>query len=162
MVELVDSVDLGSTARACRFESCCPHQKPPDPIGVGRFLRRQDSNPFPCKCPVDTCCHQFKNWWLHLFSFPAKGKENANRVLLPAFCGAENASGSCCPLSAKQKMQVRPLTRLLSQHHIQQHHNRKAEDNAHGGKIGLGSLVSLAFRDQLMHRHQDHCPGGKG
>ena len=26
MVELVDSVDLGSTARACRFESCCPHQ----------------------------------------------------------------------------------------------------------------------------------------
>ena len=25
MVELVDSVDLGSTARACRFESCCPH-----------------------------------------------------------------------------------------------------------------------------------------
>lgn len=27
MVELVDSVDLGSTATACRFESCCPHQK---------------------------------------------------------------------------------------------------------------------------------------
>ena len=27
MVELVDSVDLGSTARACRFESCCPHQQ---------------------------------------------------------------------------------------------------------------------------------------
>lgn len=27
MVELVDSVDLGSTANACRFESCCPHQK---------------------------------------------------------------------------------------------------------------------------------------
>ena len=26
MVELVDSVDLGSTAQACRFESCCPHQ----------------------------------------------------------------------------------------------------------------------------------------
>ena len=25
MVELVDSVDLGSTAKACRFESCCPH-----------------------------------------------------------------------------------------------------------------------------------------
>ena len=26
MVELVDSGDLGSPARACRFESCCPHQ----------------------------------------------------------------------------------------------------------------------------------------
>ena len=25
MVELVDSGDLGSPARACRFESCCPH-----------------------------------------------------------------------------------------------------------------------------------------
>ena len=28
-------------------------------------------------CPVDSCCHQFKNWWLHLFSF-AIAKENAN------------------------------------------------------------------------------------
>ena len=27
MVELVDSVDLGSTAIACRFESCCPHHR---------------------------------------------------------------------------------------------------------------------------------------
>ena len=27
MVELVDSGDLGSPARACRFESCCPHQQ---------------------------------------------------------------------------------------------------------------------------------------
>ena len=27
VVELVDSLDLGSNARACRFESCCPHQK---------------------------------------------------------------------------------------------------------------------------------------
>ena len=26
MVELVDSLDLGSNARACRFESCHPHQ----------------------------------------------------------------------------------------------------------------------------------------
>ena len=26
MVELVDSVDLGSSAKACRFESCRPHQ----------------------------------------------------------------------------------------------------------------------------------------
>ena len=25
MVELVDSGDVGSPARACRFESCCPH-----------------------------------------------------------------------------------------------------------------------------------------
>ena len=27
VVELVDSLDLGSNARACRFESCHPHQK---------------------------------------------------------------------------------------------------------------------------------------
>ena len=33
MVELVDSVDLGSTARACRFESCCPHQQMDVPTG---------------------------------------------------------------------------------------------------------------------------------
>ena len=41
VVELVDSVDLGSTARACRFESCCPHQKSPDPDGSGDFFGRQ-------------------------------------------------------------------------------------------------------------------------
>ena len=28
-------------------------------------------------CPVDSCCHQFKNWWLHLSSF-AIAKEDAN------------------------------------------------------------------------------------
>ena len=27
-MELVDSVDLGSSAKACRFESCRPHQIP--------------------------------------------------------------------------------------------------------------------------------------
>ena len=37
MVELVDSVDLGSTARACRFESCCPHQSEKHPFR-GAFL----------------------------------------------------------------------------------------------------------------------------
>ena len=26
VVELVDSLDLGSNAQACRFESCHPHQ----------------------------------------------------------------------------------------------------------------------------------------
>ena len=45
MVELVDSVDLGSTANACRFESCCPHQKKRARQG-SLFLVRQDSNPF--------------------------------------------------------------------------------------------------------------------
>ena len=39
MVELVDSVDLGSTARACRFESCCPHQEKGD-RKVSLFLVR--------------------------------------------------------------------------------------------------------------------------
>ena len=28
VVELVDSLDLGSNARACRFESCHPHHLP--------------------------------------------------------------------------------------------------------------------------------------
>ena len=26
MVKLADTIDLGSIASACRFESCCPHQ----------------------------------------------------------------------------------------------------------------------------------------
>ena len=39
MVELVDSVDLGSTAHACRFESCCPHQTKQHPVGVLYYFR---------------------------------------------------------------------------------------------------------------------------
>ena len=34
VVELVDSLDLGSNARACRFESCHPHQNKKYPFGV--------------------------------------------------------------------------------------------------------------------------------
>ena len=44
MVELVDSVDLGSTANACRFESCCPHQKKRARQG-SLFLVRQGLEP---------------------------------------------------------------------------------------------------------------------
>ena len=28
MAELADALDLGSSGRPCRFESCCPHFKP--------------------------------------------------------------------------------------------------------------------------------------
>ena len=41
VVELVDSLDLGSNARACRFESCHPHQEKRDPIGASLFLIRR-------------------------------------------------------------------------------------------------------------------------
>ena len=39
MVELVDTPDLGSGARACRFESCYPHDPPEAPSG-GFFILR--------------------------------------------------------------------------------------------------------------------------
>ena len=29
MAELADALDLGSSGRPCRFESCCPHSKKP-------------------------------------------------------------------------------------------------------------------------------------
>lgn len=50
------------------------------------------------------------------------------------------------------------------QHHIQQHHDRKAQNDTHSGKIGLGILISLTFRDQLMYCNQDHgtCRKGEG
>ena len=45
MVELVDSVDLGSTANACRFESCCPHQRGAPPYGWRSSLVRPGLEP---------------------------------------------------------------------------------------------------------------------
>ena len=56
VVELVDSLDLGSNARACRFESCCPHQ---NKIGgqASYFILvwKTESNPSKCNTPVGCC-----------------------------------------------------------------------------------------------------------
>ena len=32
---------------------------------------------------MDTCCHQFKNWWLQILFIPAEGMNNANRIHHP-------------------------------------------------------------------------------
>ena len=42
------------------------------------FLFCADSNPSKCDMPVAYCCHQFKSWWLPLFS-PLRG-ENEIRI----------------------------------------------------------------------------------
>jgi len=47
------------------------------------FYAMTDSNPFIWDSPVDCPCHQCKHWWLHIFSFPVEGKENASRVRSP-------------------------------------------------------------------------------
>ena len=39
-----------------------PKQKAPGRV-LFVLVRVQDSNPFKCRCPVDICGHQFKNWW---------------------------------------------------------------------------------------------------
>jgi len=28
---------------------------------------------------VDSCCHQCKHWWLHIFFFSAEEKKNADK-----------------------------------------------------------------------------------
>ena len=43
------------------------------------FFRRRESNPFKCRCPVGTCCHQCKHWWLPILSFLVERNDNANR-----------------------------------------------------------------------------------
>ena len=48
VVELVDSLDLGSNAQACRFESCHPHHLPMESWihgSIGIFVL-SDSNPY--------------------------------------------------------------------------------------------------------------------
>ena len=37
-----------------------------------------DWNPSKCRCPVDICCNQFKNWLLHLYSSFAKERRICN------------------------------------------------------------------------------------
>ena len=83
VVELVDSLDLGSNARACRFESCHPHQQKAPLLGcffVGKEVL--DSNPSNSGCPVDIRATSSKTGGIHNFLFA--GKENVNRVLSSA------------------------------------------------------------------------------
>ena len=47
VVELVDSLDLGSNARACRFESCHPHHNRRKQYRLRRFF----------------CCILEKQWY---------------------------------------------------------------------------------------------------
>ena len=73
MVELVDSVDLGSTAKACRFESCCPHQRKQHPAwGAALFLQSQRGlEPTPMGqsgglSPAAGCDKILHNEWMNL------------------------------------------------------------------------------------------------
>jgi len=50
---------------------------------------------------------------------------------------------------------------ILSQHHVQKHHDGKARDDAHSGKIGLRFLLALAFGDELVNSHKDHSTPAK-
>ena len=56
MVELVDSLDLGSNAQACRFESCHPHQVKERGFRLSLLLYVVGSlEPIKCNSPVDCC-----------------------------------------------------------------------------------------------------------
>ena len=84
----------------------------------------------------------------HRFLFRL-GKENANRVRSPIFLflpGKENANR----VRSQSRTQLHADI-LSSQHNIQQHHNSKSENDPHGRRISLGLLISLTFRNQLMH-----------
>ena len=131
----------------------------------GAFLNLQgisDSNPSKGRCPVGICLSPVSTATTHFVSSPSEKKQQIE---------------SCCPHQIRKapqagcfsylqgisdlnpsKSKLRPVARFLQktnpcllsplpQHHIQQHHNRKAKDNAHCGKIRLRLLISLAFRN---------------
>ena len=51
------------------------------PSGYLVFILVWDSNQFKCRCPVDICCNQFKNWLL-LWFLPAKAVKNVIESLI--------------------------------------------------------------------------------
>ena len=59
VVELVDSLDLGSNAKACRFESCRPHQKREALWGLSFLVRMTDSNRFNADARWASACRRF-------------------------------------------------------------------------------------------------------
>ena len=82
VVEQADTRDLkslGVKSVPVRSRSAAPKKRErPMPLPF-LWSRGPGSNPSQCKCPVDTCCHQFANWWLQLFFSPPSGEKNANR-----------------------------------------------------------------------------------
>ena len=49
------------------------------PDGWDIFMVAGESNQFKCRCPADICCHQFKNWRLHISFLLIASRKDANR-----------------------------------------------------------------------------------
>ncbi len=54
-----------------------------------------------------------------------------------------------------------PCFSLLSQRHIQQHHDGEAQDHTHGTQAEIALAGGPAFGNQLVDRHQHHSPRRK-
>ena len=69
---------------------------------------------------------------------------------------------SCCQQAVKKPpwcTLCAPWRFILSQCHVQHHHNAEANGKEKGADIGVTALGH--FRNQLLHHHIQHRPGGK-
>ena len=99
MVELVDSVDLGSTARACRFESCCPHQITKAPQRGAFVICKEDR--------TRTHFYASVRWTLAATS----SKTGGYVYFLSPLRGKKMQIESCCPL-LRSKIQTGSVIRF--------------------------------------------------
>ena len=99
MVELVDSVDLGSTARACRFESCCPHQITKAPQRGAFVICKEDRTRthFYASVRWTLAATSSKTGGYIYFLSPLRGKKMQIESCCPLFA-KQNTSGFCYPL----------------------------------------------------------------
>jgi len=77
---------------ATRIKTGHLFQKAPTTSVVGAFCLVRGLEYHKCNSPVECCCHQFKNWWLHLFS--AKQKMQTSPVAVPGIFLADKAAAS--------------------------------------------------------------------
>ena len=93
---------LGSTARACRFESCCPHQIIKAPRkGVLLLFGKKDR--------ARTHLNASVRWTLAATS----SKTGGYIYFLSPLRGKKMQIESCCPFSPKEKIQASPVARFL-------------------------------------------------
>ena len=95
VVELVDSLDLGSNARACRFESCHPHQKASRPYcGREAFCAGRTRTHFYASVRWTLAATSSKTGGYLYFSFPLRERKMHIESCHPSFTPTSHPAAS--------------------------------------------------------------------
>ena len=146
MVELVDSLDLGSNARACRFESCHPHQIRRRGFGLS-FLFLSDGTRTHLNAARISAAGEGLTEPLYSLLFQGESKRKSSPVIRTINKTAIHFNG-LPSLSCLLQIFIEFLKQVLDNHPI----------TTNRGMVPLGILPLASFAvDSVLGRPFFHC-----